>query len=501
MNVKRNQLKGGVVLSYFSKIIQLLVGLFYTPIMIRLLGQSEYGLYNIASSIIAYLGILNFGFGSAYMRFYSRYKVTKEKESVANLNGMFLVIFVALGMVTIIAGIILAFNVELVFGPSLTTKELDTAKILMLILIMNLGVSFPNVVFDMYIQANEHFIFQNVLEIIRQLSSPLFNLFILVAGYGSTGMVIVTTVINIIAEVITMIYCFRKLDMKITFNNFDWKLFREMSTFSFFIFLDMIVAQVNTNTDKTILGRYQGTISVAVYSVGANLKAYYESISVTISNVLTPRIHRMEASGVNHIEMSDLFIKIGRIQFILLSLVCSAFIFFGQPFISIWAGDNYFDSYSIALLLMISATVPLIQNMGVEIQRAKNMHQFRSWLYFFMAIINIIITIPLSQKYDSLGAALGTTFSVVVGHGVIMNWYYEKKIGLDIRRFWKNIFSFTPAFILPIIYGVVINKVFFLYDIISLLFFGFCYVIVFLASMSIFGFNEYEKKLFKNMFK
>ena len=72
--MKDNQLKFGVVLSYISRIVAVIVGLLYTPIMIRLLGQSEFGLYNIAASVIAYLGVLNLGFGSAYMRFYSRYK-------------------------------------------------------------------------------------------------------------------------------------------------------------------------------------------------------------------------------------------------------------------------------------------------------------------------------------------------------------------------------------------------------------------------------------------
>ena len=43
-------------------------------------------------------------------------------------------------------------------------------------------------------------------------------------------------------------------------------------------------------------------------------------------------------------------------------------------------------------------TVPLIQNIGIEIQRAKNMHQFRSKVYFCMAIGNALVSIPLGMK-------------------------------------------------------------------------------------------------------
>src|SRR5699024_7167734 len=111
--------------------------------MIRLLGQSEYGLYNIAASIISYLGVLNLGFGSAYMRFYSRYRIADDRDNIGALNGMFLIIFSVLGMTAIIAGIILALNVDIIFGPSLTNEELETAQILMLVMVVNLGISFP----------------------------------------------------------------------------------------------------------------------------------------------------------------------------------------------------------------------------------------------------------------------------------------------------------------------------------------------------------------------
>src|SRR5699024_4709874 len=105
----------------------------------------------IAASVIAYLGVLNLGFGSAYMRFYSRYNQIESKREVANLNGMFLEIFIILGVVAVVAGIFLAFNVNLIFGPSLNLNELVTARTLMIILVINLAFSFPSIIFTTYI--------------------------------------------------------------------------------------------------------------------------------------------------------------------------------------------------------------------------------------------------------------------------------------------------------------------------------------------------------------
>ena len=89
----KNQRMAGAALTYVSEAIKILTGLLYTPVMLRLLGQSEYGLYQLVYSFVSYLSLLSFGFGSSYMRFYSRYKADNDEEGIAKLNGAYLLIF------------------------------------------------------------------------------------------------------------------------------------------------------------------------------------------------------------------------------------------------------------------------------------------------------------------------------------------------------------------------------------------------------------------------
>ncbi|GFI41918.1 hypothetical protein IMSAGC017_01964 [Thomasclavelia cocleata] len=91
--MKTNQLKIGVILSYVGMIVQNIISIVYTSLMLRLLGKSEYGLYQLVFSVVSYLGLLSFGFGSTYVRFYSRYKVKDDVDGIARLNGMFITIF------------------------------------------------------------------------------------------------------------------------------------------------------------------------------------------------------------------------------------------------------------------------------------------------------------------------------------------------------------------------------------------------------------------------
>ncbi len=194
-------------------------------------------------------------------------------------------------------------------------------------------------------------------------------------------------------------------------------------------------------------------------------------------------------------QLTNIFTKVGRVQFMVLSLIWSGLIFFGQSFINMWAGTDYNGSYYIALLLIIPVTIPLIQNIGIEIQKAKNMHQFRSIVYLVIAIGNVLLSIPLAKVYGGVGAALGTAISLIIGNGFVMNWYYHVKIGLNMKCFWRQILRFIPSLILPIIYGTIVNMFIDLSNPINFFIFGAIYVALFCISMWFFGMNQYERNL------
>lgn len=497
--MKINQLKAGVILSYVSIFLSNAIAIVYTPIMLRLLGQSEYGLYQLVASVVSYLGLLSFGFGSAYIRYFSKYKIKKEKKKIAKLNGMFLIVYTIIGGIALFAGSILVVNIEKIFGTSLTFNELSKAKILMIIMVINISVAFPLSVFNSYITANEKYFFQRILSLIKTIINPFVMLPILLLGYQSIGMVTATVIINIIIEVSNVVYCFKHLHIEINFRNFDLSLFKEIVIFSSFIFINIVVDQINWNLDKFLLGMFKGTVAVAVYGLASTLNTYYISFSTSVVSVFIPRVNQIVAIEKDDTIINELFLKVGRIQFIIMSLILTGLIFFGKSFIILWAGEEYINSYYIVLILVIPVTIPLIQNLGIEVQRAKNKHKFRSWLYLVIAIANACISIPLCSLYGGIGCALGTGFSLLVGNGLIMNIYYHKKIGLNMIRFWKEILGFYPAFIIPIILGFTLNYFTDLYGIITFGCVVILYTLVFGINMWLIGMNNYEKNLIKGL--
>jgi len=499
--MKINQLKAGVVLSYLSTALSALISLVYTPVMLRILGQGEYGVYTLVNSVVANLGILSFGFGSAYIRFYSRYKAKGDSNGIAQLNGMFIMVFSVIAIIALFSGGGLLLNVENLFEKGLSSSEISKAKVLLCISVINIAISFPASVFTSYITANEKYVFLKAINMIKMVFSPMINLPILLLGFGSVGMVVTTLFLNVLADCINFFFCIKKLKMSFYFKKFNWGLLKEVWIFSFFIFLNIITDQINWNVDKFLLGMFQSSAAVAIYGVAAQLNTHYTTVFWSISNVFIPRINDIVSRGRDDSELTALFIRIGRVQFMVLALVLEIYAFFGKYFIINWAGAEYYESYIIGAILISAITIEGIQSAGIEMQRAKNLHKFRSVLCFAIALANIMLSIPLSMKYGAIGAAVGTALALVIGNGIIMNVYYHKRVGLDIKLFWKNIISIFPALILPTTYGFAMSIFFPLTNPVSFVVQSAIMVVLYCISMWFFGMNSAEKQMMMPLLK
>lgn len=499
--MKSSQLKIGSLLTYLQMALGVLVGLLYTPVMIRILGQSEYGLYNTVSSTISMLSVLSLGFNSSYVRYYAGYRKNEDTDAIHRLNGMFICIFTVIGLIALVCGLYLTNHLELVFSSGLTSDEYTLARKLMIVLTINLAISFPMSVFQSIVSANERFVFLKLLGILKTVGGPLATLPLLLMGYRSVAMVCMTLLITCITDILYFIYVIVVLKNRFVFSGFDRNLFNDLFVYTSFIAINIIIDQINLNVDKVLLGRYQGTAATAVYAVGYSLYHYYSMSSTAVSSVFTPRVHRIvkekDIPNERRDALTDLFIRVGRIQFLVLGLIVTGIIFFGKQFIILWAGPEYSDAYYVLLLLCIPATVPLIQNTGIEIQRALNRHQFRSIVYLFMAIHNLVVSIFLCQEYGAVGCAAGTAISFVLANGLIMNVYYHKKCEVNILLFWKEIGSVSKGLLLPLASGLTICRVLDTKNSIGLFFAIVVYSVVYAASMWCFGMNVSERDLIR----
>lgn len=501
MNSSKNERKTGAVLSYVSIVLSTLVQLLYTPLLTRMLGQSEYGLYSLVSSIIGYLTVLDLGFGNAIVVYTAKYRAQKKYDEEKKLHGMFFVVYLIIGLVAGLLGLILYFLVPTIFGSTMTSVELNKMKIMMLILAFNLAMTFAFSIYSSIINAYEKFTFQKLMSIFNTIMKPLLMIPLLFLGYKSITMCVVITVVNIIVLLSNYFYCKKKLNINIKFMGFDKVLFKTIFGYSFFIFLSVIVDKVNWSVDQFILGAVSGTVAVSIYSIASHLNTLFVNLSTAVSGVLLPKMSKMVAEKATDDELTNEFIKVGRIQYLIVFLMASGLTLFGKEFIYAWVGKEYNDSYYIALILIIPLCFPLVQNLGVSIMQAKNMHKFRSVLLAIIAIANIIISIPLAKLYGGIGSAIGTSISLIIGNIIILNIYYQKRVGINVIKFWKEIIKMTIPFIIPIIIILIIMKFITLHGYINLIIFGGIYTIIYGIVAYLLVINNYEKNIVNKVLK
>ena len=498
---KVNQLKAGAILSYINLAMSTIIPLIYTPVMLRLMGQSEYGLYSLANSVISYLSLLTFGMGGAVTRYITKFRAEKNKKSLEEVAGLFLLFYFIAALLVCIVGIIIMINTKYIFSNGLSETELAKLKVLVLIMALSTAISFLVSVFSSIVGSFERYIFQRMVDIVSSVLMPVANLFILFLGYRSIGLALIALFFQVAYGVIYFTYCVKKLEIRPRFDDMPIELSKEIMGFSLFIFISSLADLLFWSTDKVLIGAMISSTAVAIYNVGGVFTSMLQSMSAAISNVFAPKVTSMVVLKNDINELSALLIRIGRIQYYVVSLILSGFIVFGKIFIHYWAGDKYMDAYYIALVTMIPISIPLIQSIAYNIILAQKKHRFRSIVYCVIAIFNMIGTYLVIPKYGIIGAALCTCIAFLVGNGLIINLYYWKYIKLDIPLFWRNIFriSITPC-ILTFICGFLFNKILIPKSFIVL---GVCiilYTLLFFVMCWLFSMNNYEKQLFKSTF-
>lgn len=495
-----NQLKVGALLSYVNMALHILIGLVYVPLLLHYLSVDEYGLYQLIGSLVAYLSVMDFGLSGTITRYYSQRLALNDEKGQENVLAIAMIIYLGIGVMIIIAGIILYQLLDTIYGATLSSHEMVSAKAMMVLLIINVALTIPSHVFTSAITSHEQFVFLRLVTIVRSIMNPIIVLAVLQFKAEALSVVQVQVVLNVVVILCNIWYARHKIQIKIHLHTFDGALIKSMFAFSFFIFLNAIVDQVYWKTGQLILGAVSGTAAVAVFSIAIQITQYYLQFSTGINGVFLPRLSKLAAISDDMREINSMFMRVGRIQYSLLGLIFTGFILFGQAFLFLWVGEALSGAYMMTLVIMIPLTIPLIQNLGILILQAKNKHAFRSIVYVIIAVVNVAISIPLAKRYGGLGCAIATSGCLFIGNGIIINFYYHR-IGIKVAEFFREIAKLSVPIFLAGLGGYFILKVIPADGWGSFLIGVVIYSSLYVLLLWFLGLNNYEKLLIRSIIK
>jgi O-antigen/teichoic acid export membrane protein len=445
-----SQIKKGALLSYISIFLTNIIGLILTPFIIRSLGSSEYGLYTLIGSLVAYFTLIDFGLGDTVIRYVAMYKAQNDKKEEGIFLGITLRLYLIITAILLIAGLLIYFNLDEIFKNSLTTTELDQAHVLFAILLFNLAISLPGNIFLGVINAYERYTYSKGIFIIKYIFRSLLIVVVLFFDGKAVSIVLIDTIVNILFISFHLFYILKFMNIKIIFNKFKFSDVKNILSFSIFMFVLGIVSQFQWQGGQIMLGIISDTTTVAVYSVGVLLGTYYGGFSAAITSLFLPRATQMVVNNVAPEIIMETMIKVGRISVLVLLLILGAFFLFGKEFVLLWVGKEYSKSWTVALIIMLVYTIPLSQTFAGSLMEANKKVYYKAIVYTLTIGFGTLLGYFSFNKYGIIGIISSVSSFWFIGI-IIMNIFYIKVLKLNIYLFFKVVFFKSTLLLVAIL--------------------------------------------------
>lgn len=498
-----NERKKGAVLSYIQVVLSVIVSIVYVPVLLKYLGQSEYGLYQIVGSFFTYISVFESCMSTGVLRNYCNALGKKNSEDASETLSMAKVIYKIMAVLMLFIGLIVLLVFRIFYASSFSESELNESSMILILLFGNMVATLLGSVYLTVLTGNEKFTFLKMLAIVIQVIQPIMVILCVIRIPYAITVSAVMVLLNVFSVLMRYIYVTRKMKIKITKREKNVIIIRDIIGLSATILLGCIADQIFWKTDQVILGKIFSTATVAVYSVGAQIYIMFMQFGTQIASVFYPKVSILYQEDNGNEKVSNLFVRIGRVTFMIIMLILSGFIVFGKEFLILWVGNGYTEAYYVAIVVMVPFSIDLAQNLALAILQVKKQYAFRAKIYLLSAIINIITTVLFSINFGIIGAAISTGLSMLITSGVIMNWYYLKRADLDIIKFWKESFpvitlGFFMVFVTYWIKRCIVIK---LNSIVSFGIQVLIFTVVYLILMYIFIMKIEEKNQVINIFK
>lgn len=425
----------GVALSYLLILVKLVATLLFTPFLVASLGVEGYGLYALVGALAAYLYILDFGMNDSVLRFFVRdaNDPVERERFLARMLGLYTIV----GGLVLLATYGLSMIAEPVFGTRNTPEQVRMLRDMILIAGAGAAVLVALNPIGALLSATESFVFLRSMEIAVTIVSTLMMVAVLHAGGSAVHIVAVTALFTVLQAMMRLGYAIFVLRMRVRLALPEMTVLRKVGGYAAPIFFVMIAELLFWRLDSVLIGAMLGAAPIAIFAIGVTFNKYFMSFATALSRVLTPEIIRQVDQGADARALTDLMIRISRIQAMFLLLILSGLVVFGQRFLVLWLGQDFASSYWIMLVILVPYTFELTGNARNIILQVKGLYWQRSAITLTMAILNIPLTLVLMQVMGVFGAALSTGVAIMMGY-VLIALLLKIKVGMEMGRYWAQ---------------------------------------------------------------
>lgn len=428
----------GTVTKYALLFVQIGLGVVLMPFTIRHLGTDEYGLWMLVASCTAYFQLLDLGYGSALVRHVSDADARGDIATVNRVVSTFFVVYAALGAVAAAGIATLALWVAPGF-PNLSPTQIDTAQLVLAMLGARIVVGLPMTVFGAVTTARQRFALNSSVAIVVALANAAVTYLVLASGHGLLTLVASTTTVGL-ASYGAYIWTAKRTmpQLRIRISSFRPAILRDVTSFSVYVFMISVAAQIGFNLDNLVIGAALGTSAVAVYAVAFRLADYQRQLCNQLNGLLFPVVVRLEAERRSG-DMREMLVETTRIALSLVTAVTICLIGFGSPLIDRWMGPGFDAAVAPLYVLALTGIVLVGQGPLGNVLLGTGRHRLVAGVSLGEAFANLGLSLLLVPSVGMLGVAVGTAIPVVVANLFILLPAACNRVDLPLTTFVKRV--------------------------------------------------------------
>ena len=418
-------------------VVRVAITLVMTPVILHALGDYDFGIWEIVSAVVGYMGLLDLGMKPAITRYAALYNGHGSREKLSELFATSCLFMLAVGFLLFVSFILWGL-----FGADVLAESgepEDRYIYFLLIIACQLLITFPGCVAQSFIFGFQKYALNNMIIVCTLLVGAALiyqyidkeNALVLVAFISTAGMFIRYTLLFFIVAM--------HKDMAIRFKmtSANLRMFNELIRFGFKSFVQGAGSVVENQSAALLVGWLMGPAYVVFYAMPASIARYLQTVGWAVSDTFMPLFSDLYARQEND-KVLQVYLDYSR--YLLggvLPLGLSVFLF-GPDFIALWVGPEYIEDGQLLLaILVLSFLLPLLDPFGSHLLIANNRHGILAVISPLAAVLNIVSSIIFINFYGVLGAALGALLPACVATPIILK-YVCKELDISVMFYLKR---------------------------------------------------------------
>ncbi|HZP48142.1 MAG TPA: oligosaccharide flippase family protein [Vicinamibacterales bacterium] len=440
-------LLAGTITRYVLLAVNIGTGIFLMPFTVRHLGKAQYGLWMLVASTTYYFALLDLGYGNGIVRDLVEADAHGDTDRVNRIASTFFCVYSGIGLVACgVCAALILFAVPRF--PNLSPADVRTAQAVLAIVGARMALGYPMTVFGAVTNSRQGFVLNNSIAIVLVALNAIVTYVVLTAGGGLIALVAWTTGLSAAgygAYAWSAWRMFPQLDIRPSrFSRAEW---RQVTTFSTYLFVVALGSQISFNVDNLVVGASLGTAAVAVYAVAARLSEYQRRVCDQFSGMLFPVVVGLGARG-DAAGLRAALIDGARVSMLLAAGVTTSLVGFGRPLIERWMGAGFDGSVAPFYVLAAVGVIMVGHAAQSNVLLATGGHRIVAAIWIVEGVANLGLSLLLVRWFGSTGVALGTLIPMAVGHIGVMTPAACRLAGVSMREF-------ATAALVPAIAGAV----------------------------------------------